>query len=392
MPCNLRVIKFPQRHLETSWVWVLGVYGKLLYIRGTSDLIASHIAKGLGRYWNVCGILNPFHIPISLKAYYLLRTFNPNRWVWSSQYHYESFSYYKRIRSFVKRSRWVDQQLDQLKNDVDAVFQTGAYCLPQMRKLEVPYFVYIDYTTILADRTYALWARFRSDREKLEWIQVEREVYDRADRVFTFHEGARSSVITDYDIAPEKVIKVGAGVILGDVPQPECVDDSKTILFAGRDFARHGGELVLQALQLVQRAIPEATLVIAGSRLNTNNSSVKYLGSVSHSDLQNLYRQARVLVLPGKVGGFQTVTEAMAHGCVCITAAGNPYFDDVILDGKTGYAVDDSPRQIAERMLMVLRNQDLQHQIGKQAAEHIAQHFTWPRVMARISQEMATLL
>lgn len=367
------------------------MFGQLVYIRGTSPFYASHIASGLQRFWDVKPILNPFSIPLWAKTYYAIKTLGPNRSIWSQQYHYESFSYHKTSSSFYKRTRWISQEITRHRQ-IDAIFQTGSYCLPSLERPSVPYAVYIDFTTRLAEQQYTLWAKFRTERDKQQWIELEGQVYEAADRIFTFIESARWSVIHDYGIPPRKVIKVGTGVILPDVPETDREYDSKTVVFAGRDFKRHGGELVLEAFELAQTEVPQAELVVTGSKFDFHNPRIHTLGSTSYAEVQRILKTATVVVMPGKVGGLQTLTEAMAHRCVCIADRGNPHLSDLILDGITGFYTPPDPVKLAEKIVFVLRNPDLQHKIGKLASEHVRRHFTWPVVTEKISREMATLL
>lgn len=365
---------------------------RLSYIRGISSLFADQVQQGLSRHWDVAPIINPFRLPFWVKGYYAVKTFHPNRSAWSQRYHYDSFAYNKRPSTFLKRSRWVGEQLRRYPARIDVVFQTGVYCLPSLGKLQVPYAVYVDFTTLHAATAYPSWATFPDEEEKRQWVALEREVYERADRVFTYNETARRSIVTDYEIAPEKVIKVGAGAILDGVPPADRTYDAKTVLFAGRDFARHGGDLVLASFPLVQAAVPDAELVITASSFKTSNPGIRPLGSVGYKELQQLYRRATVVVMPGEVGGFQTLTEAMAHGCVCITAAGNPHLDDLILDAQTGFAVPQDPAALASRIVFVLKHPDLQREIGRRAAEHVFANFTWDHVTDSITKELARLL
>ena len=367
------------------------MFGKIAYIRGPSPLYASHISAGLRRFWDVEPILNPFRIPLWAKAYYALKTFKPNRTVWSQDYHYNSFFYYKKSSTFYKGTQWISRELSRHKK-IDAIFQTGSYFLPSMEKLSIPYGVYIDFTTRLAEQKYPLWANFKNEKDKKEWMDIEGQVYHKADRIFTFIESARLSVINDYGVNPEKVITVGTGVIISEFPQEERDYDSRTIVFAGRDFDRHGGGLVLSAFEQVQSQVPDAKLVITATKIKTDNPGIHVLGTTSHAEVQSLLGKATVVVMPGDVGGLQTLTEAMAHRCVCIANKDNPHLDELIKDGETGYGVPSDPGKLAERIIYVLKHPEIQRRIGKRSSEHVRTHFTWPVVTEKISREMAKLL
>jgi hypothetical protein len=74
----------------------------------------------------------------------------------------------------------------------------------------VPYAHYIDMTMAMVKRAWPAWATFKSESEYEEWIELEGASYRGAERVFTFSEATRRSIIEDYGAAAERVVVVGA--------------------------------------------------------------------------------------------------------------------------------------------------------------------------------------
>ena len=126
----------------------------------------------------------------------------------------------------------------------------------------IPHFVYTDHTH-LANRQYPDPPPNR--KFSAEWIELEREIYHRATRVFTFSSNIGRSLIDDYGVEPAKIRCAYAGSNLPRWPgAPVRVPGGKTILFVGMEWERKGGPLLVAAFRRVLREHPDAKLVIVG--------------------------------------------------------------------------------------------------------------------------------
>jgi glycosyltransferase involved in cell wall biosynthesis len=171
------------------------------------------------------------------------------------------------------------------------------------------------------------------------------------------------------------------------------------VLFVGRITPHKGIDRLIQAL-------PEgATLSIAGSaghdprppesgypallRRLAAGRDVAFLGPVSDAALPDLYRQAKVLVLPsvertcyGRVVPVSellglVVLEAMASGTpvICSRLGG---LSEVVVDGVTGYLVEPGDVDgLRERLAQVLGDSELAARLGRSARELAVERFNW---------------
>ncbi|MGA2631634.1 MAG: glycosyltransferase family 4 protein [Terriglobia bacterium] len=211
----------------------------------------------------------------------------------------------------------------------------------------------IDFTTRLAEEYFRGWLP-RSSDETQEWNALEGEMYRQADLILVTTDLVRASVINHYGTSSSKVATVGMGAHLEELSQDFMKQQSRVLVFAGHDFDRHGGQLALEIFQAVRRLVPDASLRVLSNRM-VDAPGVENLGVIPKAQLAEVLKGASVLLMPAFVGGYQTVTEAMAAKCVCATASGNPHLHGVIENGETGLAFPRSePRVAAQQIVQYL--------------------------------------
>ncbi|WLT38832.1 glycosyltransferase family 4 protein [Synechocystis sp. B12] len=144
-------------------------------------------------------------------------------------------------------------------------------------------------------------------------------------------------------IAPEKIsiIPYGAPIeYFQPAPKP---DRTFRALFVGQVGARKGVHYLLQAWKKLR--LPQAELMLVGFNnfpqhwLDHLPSTVRYIPSVPHPQLNQYYSSANVFVFPSLVEGFGLVlTEAMACG-IPIIATPNTAGPDIITNGVEGFII-----------------------------------------------------
>ena len=238
-------------------------------------------------------------------------------------------------------------------------------------------------------RGYPKISQRRIDRA-MDW---ERNVFGGLDIIFTFSEWLRQSFINDYNIAPDKVVVVGAGA---NIPVPVHCDekefDGKTILFIGIDFERKGGQVLLEAFQLVKKMVPDAMLKIIGpSSLQALPGGAQNLGFISKMTFEGIdrlrqaYLKASLFVMPSLYEPYGVVfLEAMAHGLPCI-GTDNSAMPEIIDHGKTGFLVPPGDAEtLAEKMVLLLHDKEIAATMGKRGRKKIFNSMTWDHVARRV--------
>jgi len=213
--------------------------------------------------------------------------------------------------------------------------------------------------------------------------------------LFAFSEATRRSLIEDYGIAPEKVTVVGAGANLQQLPPVRPLPGgAPTVLFIGNDFVRKGGEVLLQAFELVRRSVPDARLVLVGTRPSVApQPGVEVLGRVhDRARIAELYRGAAVFCVPSFFDPFPLVLlEAMAFGVPVVTTrqTGTP---EMVTDGDTGLLVARGDADaLAAALVESLTDPDAAAVRAAAARRDVELRFTWDAVVDRMTPALEAL-
>jgi glycosyltransferase involved in cell wall biosynthesis len=182
--------------------------------------------------------------------------------------------------------------------------------------------------------------------------------------------------------------------------KPEAERIPPLILFVGRLVERKGVEYLMRAFAEVVREVP-SELVIVGKgpedvRLHQLTEKlnlvpkVLFKGWVSRDELEKLYHQCNVFVLPaiidskGDTEGLGVVLlEAMSYGKPVI-ASNLGGITDIVKDRDTGLLVNEKdPYGLSESIKAVLANPALADSLGKRGYEHVQKHFSWEKIMSQ---------
>ena len=174
--------------------------------------------------------------------------------------------------------------------------------------------------------------------------------------------------------------------------------NSKTIIFVGRLHPVKGVSYLIEAMAIVQREIPDAKLILVGDGVERSrleglskkldlNGCIQFVGQVQQERIPTLLQQADLFALPSLSEGFPVVIlEAMATGLpiVATNVGGIP---DILEEGVDGYLVNAKrPAEVADRMLVLLRNDKLREEISVNNREK-AKLYTWDIVAGKVEKE-----
>jgi len=172
------------------------------------------------------------------------------------------------------------------------------------------------------------------------------------------------------------------------------------ILFVGRLVERKGVEYLIRAFAEVVREVP-SELVIVGKgpedeRLHQLTEElnlvpkVHFKGWVSQDELEKLYNQCNVFVLPaiidskGDTEGLGVVLlEAMSYRKPVI-ASRLGGITDIVKDRDTGLLVcEKDTHGLSEAIKAALTNPALAESLGKRGYEHVQKHFSWEKIVSQ---------
>lgn len=292
--------------------------------------------------------------------------------------------------AFDVHSRWAGELIAGLPARADVVLQNGALFSPGLPP-RLPYVVYLDHTRAMAERRPSVPEAHlpAPPRWGAGWRRREAETYRRAVSVATFSQHAARSVVEDYGVDAGRVHVVGAGT--NALPaQVTRNDDGATILFVGREFARKGGPILLDAFRQLRRKRPRARLLIAGpaERLSLPDGAIR-LGAVPYDQLPALFSQATVFALPTLREPFGIAfLDAMANGVPCVGTR-TEAVPEIIEDGRSGLLVPPADaRALATALDRVLADPVLARAMGERGRQRVHAEFTWARTAQRLSDQL----
>jgi glycosyltransferase involved in cell wall biosynthesis len=346
---------------------------------GDAPTRASALWGALGRQGLDVHIVHPELTPIQ-EWRAKLRHLHPRRAAWRHRYllSRESVGY---LTDDVERRLAA-------AGDVDVILQYQCLFAPGRRR-RAPVAIYTDHVYEVTRREYPRWSPL-SRRASQEFLAHESETLRGADVLLTFSEYTRSAAVEHYGCDPERVHVVGTGanVVVADTTDRRY--DQRVAFFAGYDFERKGGDVLLKAWPRVRRSLPDARLRIASlPRAPRLPDGVEWLGTLTRHELNAAYMDASVFVLPSRFEPFGLVfAEAMGSGLACVATrtCGVP---EIVLDGETGLLVPFSdPNALADALIALLGDPDRARRMGVAAQERVHGHFTWEHVAGRVATHL----
>jgi glycosyltransferase involved in cell wall biosynthesis len=232
--------------------------------------------------------------------------------------------------------------------------------------------------------------------------RYEKSVYQNMSKIFVMAEYLRRSFIEDFGVEPRRVVNIRVGVNM-EIPPVAPKDYSrKHVVYVGIDFARKGGETLVEAFRLVQTRHPDATLHIVGPETIPETlrqpglCNVEYHGLLSRevpeqkNKLLDVLNKGTLFVLPSLYEPFGIAAlEAMLFRMPVI-ATNNWSFPDFVTS-TTGLLLDrpTDENEMAEKMDAFLSDPSRSEESGNAAREMVASRYTWDSVVETLQREIS---
>jgi glycosyltransferase involved in cell wall biosynthesis len=225
----------------------------------------------------------------------------------------------------------------------------------------------------------------------------QRRLFNRADALTAVSQSLLNDTVELYDGIQSKffVVHNGIGPKWFRLPLQSATKENY-VLFVGRlDYVK-GVDILLTAWKEIVSRIPSTELWIVGDgperkKLETvartlgASSNVRFLGPKAQDELPDLYRNARVVVLPSRREGLPlSLLEAGACGSICVGTR-IPGIPEIIENGTTGFVIQpESPKELATAVLQSLQlSPDHVKQMRQAARDRIASEFSEERMIER---------
>lgn len=226
-----------------------------------------------------------------------------------------------------------------------------------------------------------------------------RDVHRRLDRLIAVSESAKSLVLPhfpgDYELIPNGI---DIERFSGKRERPENLPaGGPVVLFVGRNEKRKGLSVLLEALPILLREVPDCRLVLVGEGLEDRavlhgldgslREHVSVLGYVSDGGLPAYYDAADLFCAPALGGeSFGVVLlEAMACG-TAVLASDIPGYRDVLdqTGGGRLFKTGD-PKDLAVNLAMLLKNAGLRGELSANGLEGVRKFF-WSHIGDRLEE------
>lgn len=217
--------------------------------------------------------------------------------------------------------------------------------------------------------------------------QCERVTLRRLDAIIANSQYTYKAIQQAYGLDSRRMFKCPKAIDLSLFNEVSHIDPlGELVLFVGSNMQRKGLRTLIQAAPRVLSVRPKVRFIIVGRDANLPRirslchqlgvaEHFEFAGLVAHAELLNLYRQARLLVMPSLMEAFGMVfLEAMASGIPVIGSkvGGIP---ELIQHQENGLLVEaDNPSELAVTLLAVLSDPELAARIGAHG-QRTAQRF-----------------
>ena len=163
-------------------------------------------------------------------------------------------------------------------------------------------------------------------------------------------------------------------------------------------------DLLLEAMALVARALPEARLLVVGRGTHLEETArrpaarlgiadrVIFAGYRS-ADYPDVLRASDVftLLVPGSDGSCRALLEAAACGIPAVTT-GLGSLPEIVSDGETGFVVEAEPDRLAAAWRSLLENTERRRAFGEAARRRAEQYFSPERLAEQVEGLYRTVL
>ncbi|MBC1220234.1 glycosyltransferase, partial [Nostoc sp. UCD120] len=197
----------------------------------------------------------------------------------------------------------------------------------------------------------------------------------------------------EYGYPEDKIIKLNSGVDLDKFALVSEPKDERYILCVGRHTEKKGIDTLLKAFARIASKHPNVSLIQIGSGIMTEkfkvladelgiSNRVNFMGAKPYEVIQKMMRGAEVFSLPSQTakngdseGLPLSILEAAASS-LPIVSTWHSAIPDAVLDGETGFLVDEKDDQaLAEKLDILLSDRALAKKMGIKGREFICENF-----------------
>lgn len=276
------------------------------------------------------------------------------------------------------------------KNDYQMTFQMQS--LFDASIPGTPHFIYTDHTH-LENLNYPGF-----DPKNLypkQWINLEKEIYKNATRIFTWSSNVKRSLESQYECDPKKVecVFVGANIEPSNSKAESSNDHHPEILFVGIDWERKGGPALINAFKKLLISYPNAHLTIVGSNPNLNIPNCTVVGKLPLEKISPYYAHADLFCLPTNLEPFGIVFLEAMSAKLPIVATRIGAIPDFIQNGWNGWLIEPGDVDgLINAITRIVNNEREASLFGERSYNLVKGRYNWSSVAERIHSSILEAL
>lgn len=181
------------------------------------------------------------------------------------------------------------------------------------------------------------------------------------------------------------------------------LSDRPVVVCVSRLVRRKGQDMLVDALPVIQRSVPEAALLLVGDGPYRDDlerravergveNDVVFTGGVDYADLPAHFVAGDVFAMPCRTRRAGMDVEGLGIVYLEASAAGLPVIagdsggaPDAVIDGETGFVVDGRDvAQIADRIVTVLQDDGLRQRMGTAGRAWVQRDWRWDVLAERL--------
>lgn len=197
--------------------------------------------------------------------------------------------------------------------------------------------------------------------------KIDRENARASDFSLTISYFGRELMIQAFDLYP-KISYLGVNT---EQFKNLHIPKKNQILFIGQRLKINGYEYALEALKLMPKEIRPELKILSISKDNQKQ--------LSDEEIVKLYNESLITL---SLSNFDTLglvaLESLASE-VPVVAFNVAGYRETMIDGKTGYLVDFSAEEIANKIIMIMQNPELRNKMGKAGRKWVEKQWTWKK-------------
>ena len=258
------------------------------------------------------------------------------------------------------------------------------------KELQIPSVLKVD------DAIYEKASGIKSVQRRIEKM-INGKTLRNASNVLVSNKDTEKIIIKEYNVISEKISIIPNGVDLSlfDISKQK---NPKKIVFAGAMYYHRGLDILLEAIPIILKNIPDAKFILLGSGteleklkkiVSDNNleKSVEFKGWIERDKIPENISDASIGIGPLRLTDVTSralpikVLEYMAVSLPIIAKKGT-LPEDVLVNEQNGYYID-GVKDLAEKIILLLNEPKKVQNMGNESLDMV-QKFSWNNVVKNI--------